>query len=295
MKLIFILLLLLTAIISGCSMEKINLNEIFIDYSKPRIKVAENLSEINQTNTTEIVLPDHSYLVGAWNIEIFGKTKAENVNVYPVIVNVINDYDIIGIQEIRDNTGTVTNKLSEIPNMNIITSERLGRTDSKEQYAFVYSNRVQLMDRATYPDVDDRFEREPLIAQFRVENYSMALILVHIKPDDAKNEIHALEDVVIWTKKEFDEKDVFIIGDLNAYAPYYNYGKDLQDYTWLIEDGVDTTISRSNATYDRIIGTEIFDGITWGIDNLTDETNENQQLLEAMSNHYPVWFEVTLQ
>ena len=281
---------ILVLLISGCSYQPTDVNETFIDYSKPRFTTTTIEVPMNQTDTylPPIQPKNDDYLIGAWNIQIFGKMKAENNNIYPHIVDVLDDYDIIGIEEIRDKTLTVSNKLAEIPNYNIITSQRLGRTKSKEQYAFLYSNRVQLLNRATYEDSGDIFEREPLVAQFQIKNYTMAIILIHTKPTDAKNEIKHLKDVVKWTEDTFNEDDIFIMGDLNSDCSYFS-GTPLPQYTNLINNSVDTTIGRSNCAYDRIIVTEMNDNIiSWGVDNLTEETSGNQELMEAMSDHFPI-------
>lgn len=79
--------------------------------------------------------------VASFNIQIFGRAKASKVEVMEILAETIARYDIVAIQEIRDKTGTAIEKLEvEVDSLGtdyeFIISPRLGRTSSKEQYAF---------------------------------------------------------------------------------------------------------------------------------------------------------------
>lgn len=82
----------------------------------------------------------------AFNIQVFGTTKAAKADVMASIVQVLVKYDLIFVQEIRESTDNAINQLlSELNAASTVTykmslSRRLGRTTSTEQYAFFYNS-----------------------------------------------------------------------------------------------------------------------------------------------------------
>ena len=98
-------------------------------------------------------------LVGAFNIQIFGKSKMSKPEVAQTLVAILRRYDLVLIQEIRDQSGDAIlqllkalNTVQEEPYL-LILSERLGRTSSKEQYGFLYKpNKLEPLDQFAYED-----------------------------------------------------------------------------------------------------------------------------------------------
>mgnify|MGYP001245650730 CR=1 FL=1 len=206
--------------------------------------------------------------IGAFNIQVFGTSKASMPEVMDVLGEIIRTYDVVAIQEIRDKSQTALPSLVDTANSDgsqyaYIVSERLGRTASKEQYAYIYNTRtVELADTShTYPEPEgtDSFHREPYIASFRAlaGNFDVTLITVHTDPDEATEEINALDDVVEYAQSTYpDEQDFIVMGDLNADCTYFDEDSNstLSDgYYWCINNSVDTTTKPTNCTYDRII------------------------------------------
>jgi len=237
MKWVFLILILSLLLFSGCSLiAPINENEtIFKDYS------VSDLHFVNTSREPNVQKADYQYdfdtpvergdyKIGTFNIQVFGQKKANNKYVMPVIKDIIDDYDIIAIQEVRDSTGTVIGKLNEIDNYNLRASPRLGRSTSKEQYVFLFSDRIVPGQSEVYPDSNDDFEREPYAMNFVVNGEDMLIIQVHIKPDDAEQEIRHLPDVVDWSKKDFGGLNTYIVGDLNADCRYFDSFDVLDKY-----------------------------------------------------------------
>ncbi|XP_072019738.1 deoxyribonuclease-1-like [Amphiura filiformis] len=215
--------------------------------------------------------------IGAFNIQVFGATKFGKSEVVERIVRIIKRYDILLVQEIRDSTEKIIKELHLLVNLELpeseryglVVSERLGRTSSKEQYAFFYKNyegKVEVTDEYVFNDAaDDVFEREPYVVRFRSKVTALtdfAIIGIHIKPSDAINELNNLEIVYEDLLKRYDNKlkDVIFAGDFNADCSYV--GKTKWDkvtfrsddrFVWLIGDDVDTTVAKSDCAYDRII------------------------------------------
>jgi hypothetical protein len=150
--------------------------------------------------------------IGAFNIQVFGTTKASKPEVMDVLGKIIRTYDIVAIQEIRDKSQTALPILVDTVNSDgsqydYVVGERLGRTTSKEQYAYIFNNQtVELTETPfTYPESEgtDPFHREPYVASFASMsgNFDVTLITIHTDPDEATEEINALDAVVKYVQR----------------------------------------------------------------------------------------------
>ncbi len=224
--------------------------------------------------------------IANWNLQIFGQAKTSDQKLINFYSSVIDNYDIIFVQEIRDKQETAFSKLcSQLTNYTCMTSSRAGRTNIKEQYGIIYKDKINLTNFYDYnPDAKDRWERPPVRADFRIKNYSLVIYNIHTDPDYVKKELDFLEDIAITTG------NVIVLGDLNADCSYYDNMKEreFEDWEWLIKDREDTTVGSSNCAYDRIL--------------LNDDAYEKykrdgiykKQITPEMSDHYLVWVELEI-
>jgi len=277
--------------------------------------VTENQSgliEVNGTSSSSqgYGSQEENLKIGAFNIQVFGVKKASNPKLMNTLAEILRTYDIVAVQEIRDSSQTALPALIKVvnskgANYSYVVSERLGRTSSKEQYAYIYdSDRVKLEGEPyTYPEPEgtDPFHRQPYIATFEDKNetFSLVLITIHTDPDEATEEINSLSTVLDDTRQICPEEDNFVImGDLNADGSYFDEDKanalSCGEYCWLIDNSMDTTTGDTNCTYDRIIITEDMEPYFTGnsgvfrydlVYNLTSEETD------AVSDHYPVYAE----
>lgn len=248
--------------------------------------------------------------VGAFNIQVFGVSKASKPEVMDTLAKIIRTYDVVAVQEIRDKSQTALPELVELVNTDgsqysYIVSERLGRTSSKEQYAYVYDNNSvrPVGEGLTYPEPEetDPFHRNPYIASFETlgGDFDFTLITVHTDPDDANVEINALADVAAYAREIFPEEDDFIVlGDFNADGSYFDEDESSSlstgAYCWLINNSMDTTTKASDCTYDRIVISDStmseFTGNS-GVFRYDLEYNLSYDETVAVSDHYPVYGE----
>ncbi len=252
-----------------------------------------------------------SITIAAFNIQVFGRSKRQKDDVMNVLVNITREFDVVLIQEIRDSSEETIpyflNEINEIEGSKyaFVRSDRLGRTTSKEAYAYLYNTEtVDFIEGSdyVYNDVDDVFEREPYIASFRSGNFDFTLVGIHTKPDDARLEIGNLTHVVSFALSENPvEEDIIVMGDFNADGRYFNEN-DLSNlfktskYYWVITNDMDT-MTKTDYTYDRIVlmnATYSYEYIEessavfyfdteYGINNAT--------LVESVSDHYPIYAE----
>ena len=259
----------------------------------------------------ECITPSEAELkIAAFNIQIFGKTKREKDNVMNILTKIAREFDIMLVQEIRDKEGkTIPYYVQKINSelgyqkYDFIKSERLGRTQNKEVYSYLYdTDKVQFIEGSEYiyNDTNDVFEREPYITSFKSGNFDFTLVGIHIKPDDADAEIGYLVDVVnsILTKNP-NEKDIIVMGDFNADGSYFDEDNDTNPFKvsrfhWVITNEMDTMV-KTDWTYDRMVMMD--DTLNYEyIDNSAkvfyfDEEYgiDDRELIEDVSDHYPIY------
>ncbi len=218
----------------------------------------------------------HELEIASWNLQKFGPLGAENETRVAEMAGKISNYDIVAVQEIKDIQERapyiLQDRIDEITEYGMVLSNRTGAfcednssPGISEQYAFYYHlDTIQAIDSGEhYPDNDCDFAREPFAARFQSSEYdhSFVLITLHVKPDDALNEISAISKVFEWARFQYPSEDDFILlGDLNAGCDYASSSEleelDIRngDYQWIIPDDEKTnTAESSSCAYDRMI------------------------------------------
>jgi len=283
----------------------------FIDENIPEFSEIEEyvniiLSFIGNTGSGSPTAKTDTITIGSFNIQVFGQSKASDDRVMTTLAEIIRNFDIIAIQEIRDSSGTAAPLLLDYVNSDgsdyaISIGERLGRTSSKEQYAYIYNkNTVRPAgDPVTYPDSteSDLFHREPYIMPFEATDgdFRATCAVIHTDPDEAEEEIPELIHVMDYMKGILPGDDALILmGDLNADCSYFNENSDItlrsEEYHWLISNSEDTTTGNTVCTYDRIIlngGESYYTGDS-GVFRFDTIYGLNQDESLKVSDHYPV-------
>ena len=255
--------------------------------------------------------PPISIVVAAFNIQIFGRTKRAKPAVMDILAETVREFDVVLVQEIRDSSETTAPifldhiNAMDGPEYAFIRSERLGRSSSKEAYAYYYNTEtVSYLDGTAHvwDDVGDVFEREPYIASFSSGNFDFTLVGIHTKPDDAVNEIGNLT-LIFDMLKTSQEQDIIALGDFNADGSYYDED-DMDEplrgtqYHWIVANELDT-MTKTGWTYDRIVLLDF----TYSGEYVTGSTQVydfqtihglNQTFTEAVSDHFPVFAEFTV-
>lgn len=285
----------------------ISKNPAFIDGipNKPDNQPVTTPAAPPTTNTSS----NNTVKLAAFNLQIFGTTKAEKPEVMEVLSKTIRNFDIVAVQEIRDASQTalpaLRNAVNGIagPKYDFVVSDRLGRTTSKEQYAYLYNTQTmqQIGSPYIYPDPNDLFQREPYVAEFKARNgnFDFVVLTIHTDPDTATQEINDLPAVVENAKGRYQgEGDFIIMGDLNADCDYFKENSQSplrsNDYLWVINNSIDTTTKSTACTYDRIILTSQakpdFTGNS-GVFRFDEAYNLTYDMTIAVSDHYPVFAE----
>jgi endonuclease/exonuclease/phosphatase family metal-dependent hydrolase len=249
------------------------------------------------------------YRVGAFNIEIFGTSKANDALLLAQIVEVVQRYDIVLLQELRDTSGEASAKLlaavqqaAQGVSIDLLLSEPLGRSSNTERYGWLYraDRFLTLGPPEVLPDPDDLFEREPYAAHFRRIDGTFDFLAVglHTKPGDVPAELAALATAVDDALAARGETDAVVLGDLNADCGFANAaereasGLFEAPYTSWIPDEADTTVSDTDCAYDRILTrggmTERVSPGTARVWELQSGLGISDGAAAAISDHHPV-------
>lgn len=270
-----------------------------------------------------------SIRVATFNIQTFGEKKASKPYVMKAIAQVVRSFDVVAIQEIRTKDDYFVQKFLRDyvntpgagPVYDARVSRRLGRTQSTEQYAFVFNTstvEVHPTFCAVVPDPEDRLHREPYAALFqtRVVNpykpFTFTLVNVHTDPDEVAAELDALYHVYRQVQRTpvggAVEDDVILLGDFNTNVPAasrYTPGAPQRpiapsDLGLLANVAGIAPLVRREATNTR--GTRLYDNLLipslttveyldHGVVDLRTALGFELKLEEALeiSDHLPVW------
>jgi len=252
----------------------------------------------------------HVIRIASFNIQVFGQRKANKPDVMKILVDIIHRFDLVAIQEIRSaNQQLIPDFVDQINadghQYDFVLGPREGRTQSKEQYAFIFDAASLQVDRqACYSvaDPEDLLHRPPLVAPFRVRGvppdraFTFTLIDVHTDPDEVDTEIDVLADVYRAVRRASQgEDDLILLGDLNVDDRHLGELAHLPAIRWVIS-GVPTNTRRTKQ-FDNILfsgrSTTEFTGRA-GIVRLDREFGLSIQDALRVSDHAPIWAEFSV-
>lgn len=273
----------------------------------PATPTPKTSPEISQTPTTPA---NGTIKIASFNIQVFGASKIKKQEVMSVLCQVIRKFDVVAIQEVRSTDDSILPTFVKMINSDgskydFVIGPRLGRTNSKEQYAFVFDTARIAVDRTsvyTVPDPNDLLHREPLVARFQVRGepqakmFSFTLVNIHTDPDETKRELNALADVFTSVQNNGSgEDDVILLGDLNVDEFHLGRLGQLPNIRHAIT-GLKTN-TRQTKMYDNIVfnsrATTEYTG-RFGVFNLMKEFNLTESQALAISDHMPVWAEFSI-
>jgi len=248
--------------------------------------------------------------VASFNIQVFGGSKLNKPRVMNTLAEVVRRFDVVAIQEVRSKTDDVLPRFVEMINAtgrhyDFAIGPRLGRSNSKEQYAFIFDTGSIEIDRNalyTVADPDDLLHREPLVGWFRVRGppadqaFTFSLIDIHTDPDETKTELDALASVYRAVRDDGrGEDDCILLGDLNVDDRHLGQLGQISQIAWLIS-GVPTN-TRGNKQYDNMIyskpATTELTG-HGGVFDLIREFNLTMDEALLVSDHMPIWAEFSI-
>ncbi len=251
---------------------------------------------------------DPAIRIASFNIQVFGDAKASKPYLAATLAAIIQNFHIVAIQEIRTQDDYfLDNFLRSYVNQNgraydKVIGPRLGRSNSTEQYAFLYDTAaIEVNPRMIYTvnDPDDLLHREPLVAMFRVRGpppqqaFTFVLVNIHTDPDETDAELDALAQVYqVVRRTAGGEDDIIILGDLNVDDKHLGQLGRLDGVRPIVRGQYTNT--RQSAQYDNIVlhqpSTAEFSG-RWGVYNLERLHGLTREQALQVSDHLPIWAE----
>jgi endonuclease/exonuclease/phosphatase family metal-dependent hydrolase len=250
--------------------------------------------------------------IATFNIRVFGEAKLNDAEAMLAIVAILRNFDLIAIQEVRAISQDIVPQLVALLNADgkshydYAVGPRLGRTSSKEQYAFLFDQASIEIDRYqlyTIDDPDRLLHRPPLVGWFRARGplpqqaFTFSLVTVHTDPDEVDLELDVLDDVFYKVRDDGrNEDDVIMLGDFNASESHLRQLGQVPGLGKVVIGQTPTNTLR-NAQYDNILfhqtATSEFTG-RGGVFDFLREYNLSLQQAERISDHLPVWAEFSV-
>lgn len=276
------------------------------------LKLKPREGAVGQAGDTSLptARPGETIRIGTFNIQVFGESKLAKPHVMDILARVARQFDVLAIQEVRSQNQDILPQFVELINAtgrqyDYVIGPRLGRTASKEQYAFVFDRASVEIDRNqlyTVSDPEDILHREPLVGWFRARSatpeqaFTFSLVTIHTDPDEVEREVDALADVLRAVRDDGrNEDDVILLGDLNADDHHFGRLGQSSGLAWVVS-GIPTN-THGNAQYDNILfqqqATREFTGKGGVYDFMRQYNLTLEQALEV-SDHLPVWAEFSV-
>ena len=252
--------------------------------------------------------------IATWNIQVFGEAKLADPAAMQTIVAVLKNFDLIAIQEVRAQSQDILPQLIALLNADgqyqydYCLGPRLGRTNSKEQYAFVFDMASIEVDRPqlyTINDQDDLLHREPLVGWFRArlapekqaQAFTFSLVNIHTDPDEVDLELNVLDDVFFAVRDDGrKEDDVILLGDVNVNEKHFGELGKISGLTYVVANT--PTNTRGDAQYDNLFfhstATPEFTGRGGVLDFMRAFNLKLEEEALKVSDHLPVWAEFSV-
>lgn len=243
--------------------------------------------------------------IASFNIQVFGQSKLEKPAVMESLTQIVRKFDIVAIQEIRSASQDVMPRFLAMINsdgsqFDFVLGPRMGRTSSKEQYAYLYNTQTIELDRSsiyTVDDPDDLLHRPPLVAGFRARAaepelaFTFTLVNIHTDPDEVADEVNALDDVIRAVRNDGrGEDDIILLGDLNTDDQRMGELGRMPGVTCAISGMPSNT--RGTKLYDNLVfflpATAEFTGRA-GVYVMQQEHGFTTEQALEVSDHQPVW------
>lgn len=178
---------------------------------------------------------DETLNLATWNIREFGKKPRSDAALH-YIAEILGQFDLIGIVELRDNLADLEKVLRILgPYWRAVYSDMIPDAGgNRERIAYIYDKRAATLTGFAATAMAPRKKtgteyfperswwRPPYMASFQAGNFDFVVIAAHIRwGDSRKARLAELELFADWVDSKRKEtytvdKDIIVIGDFNV-------------------------------------------------------------------------------
>ncbi len=215
---------------------------LFIEDKKDRNAVIDNIISLRQAlSDKDKGIPEKrlsgNLILGTWNIREFGNNKYNGRMVESLyyIAEIISRFDLVAIQEVRDNLGDFNSILRLLgSDWGVFTSVVTeGVSGNKERLAFLYDKRTvsfrNIAGQIVLPpggQASKQFARSPYVIRFQSGWLKFDICTAHIyygkatkSSPEYKRRVKEIKDIVTFFDKYYVQKreanNIFVLGDFN--------------------------------------------------------------------------------
>jgi endonuclease/exonuclease/phosphatase family metal-dependent hydrolase len=271
---------------------------------------------------------DETLNIATWNIREFGK-KARSEAAIHYIAEIIGQFDLVGVVELRDNLSDLGRVLPVLgPYWRAVYSDMIPDAGgNRERIAYVYDKRAVVFNglaaEANAPRkkqgleylAERDFWRAPYIASFRSGNFDFVVLSVHVRWGDStearRQELEMLADWIEGRRQDkcCEDEDLIVLGDFNIpsqqdslFKAITKHGLQIPRALVGVEHGSNL---EKNKRYDQILHCAAYpDNFTNcggvldffidenGIEGLFPGGMTKAQFTYQMSDHLPLWMQM---
>ena len=238
----------------------------------------------------------NTFTLASWTVRILSNASRDDSELTQIAA-ILERFDLIAMQEVRDNLVLDRIQLMLPDGWNYIVSEPVGRGVT-ERYAFFFNSQVvqPIGNAYVFNDPYDQFIREPFIGHFTSGLFDFTLITFHALFGDSiserRDEIRLLDEVIMLVDTmNGEEEDTILLGDFNMPADDWSW--EIGTHRPTVTPDMLTTITDTSSydniwipssatTYSEITTASVypFDIILFG--------NDDRAASRAVSDHRPI-------
>ena len=243
--------------------------------------------------------------IATFNLDGYDSTKAEHRDIVVAIAHVLAHFEVIALQGIESTEHHLLPALVDELNRlregeyDFVVGPRVGRSDMKQQFGFVFDRSEVVIDQyATYSvnDPDDLLNFEPFVACFRTRGvaaekaFTFSVVNLHTYRPEVTRESNLLPTIFASVRNDGrHEDDVIVVGDFQASAAQLRQLGLLPGMAFVVGDANPVGGGFDNIMMDSAATTE-FTGRS-GIFDIVRELNVEPTFARRISRHFPVWAE----
>jgi Endonuclease/Exonuclease/phosphatase family len=292
------------------------------------LEIAEGLKLIRKRIETAKIPPsklDETLNIATWNIRELGKKKRSEAAIH-YIAEIIGQFDLVGIVELRDNLDDLNRILPILgPYWDVVYSDVIPDAGgNRERICYIFDSRAVRFNgmaaEASPPRVkrgteyisDDSWWRSPYVASFKSGNYDFLAFTTHVRWGDSNAaRLKEIQGLANWVgakvaEKNAEDKDIIVMGDFNIpsrndpmFAAITSTGLQLPKA--LIADDFGTNLARDKR-YDQILHFPRFADSFTNAGGVVDfYASDHKPLFPdltkleftfQMSDHLPLWIQI---